>query len=161
MKTPTPAPGPVVRPAPAERDAVHPTTALTDVVHQRSRLGILSVLSECGRADFPYLKSLLDLTDGNLGRHLEVLAGEGLISVTKGYEGRRPRTWVEITKAGEAALAAQMAAMKELVVRFESRSPTGAALSTTQPVTASEPLTSQPHTTSQPHSSTQPRIRTV
>ncbi len=109
---------------PERRDAgaVHPTTALTDVVHQRARLGILSVLSECGRADFPYLKSLLELTDGNLGRHLEVLAGEGLISVTKGYEGRRPRTWVEITRAGDAALAAQMAAMKELVARFESRS---------------------------------------
>lgn len=51
-----------------------------------------------------------------------MLAGEGLISVTKGYEGRRPRTWVEITRAGDAALAAQMAAMKELVARFESRS---------------------------------------
>jgi DNA-binding MarR family transcriptional regulator len=106
-----------------ELDDVHPTTVLTDVVHQRARLGILSVLSECGRADFAYLKSLLQLTDGNLGRHLEILADDGLISLTKGYEGRRPRTWAEITKAGDAALTAEMAAMKQLVTRFERRQP--------------------------------------
>jgi DNA-binding MarR family transcriptional regulator len=106
---------------------VHPTTTLTDVVHQRARLGILSVLSECGRADFVYLKSLLHLTDGNLGRHLEILAGDGLIAITKGYEGRRPRTWATITDEGEAALGAQMEAMKQLVARFESRRPAAAA----------------------------------
>lgn len=97
----------------------HPVTALDDVVHQRTRLGILTVLAECQRADFPFLKSVLELTDGNLGRHLEVLAGEGLITLAKGYEGRRPRTWAEITGLGRDALAAQIAAMKELVRRFE------------------------------------------
>ena len=109
-------------PGPEPREpAVHPATGLTEVVHQRARLGILTVLSECGRADFAHLKSLLQLTDGNLGRHLEVLAAEQLVTLTKGYEGRRPRTWAELTKVGEDALAMQMAAMKELVARFESR----------------------------------------
>jgi DNA-binding HxlR family transcriptional regulator len=101
--------------------ALHPATALTEVVHQRARLGILAVLSECGRADFGYLKSVLHLTDGNLGRHLEVLAEEGLVAVTKGYEGRRPRTWAELTTKGDGALAAHMDAMKQLVERFERR----------------------------------------
>jgi DNA-binding MarR family transcriptional regulator len=104
-----------------EHGAPHPSTALTEVVHQRTRLGILSVLAESGRADFTYLKSALQLTDGNLGRHLEILAGEGLIEITKGYEGRRPRTWAKITKVGQSALSAQMAAMKELVNQFEAR----------------------------------------
>jgi DNA-binding MarR family transcriptional regulator len=97
----------------------HPTSSLNDVVHQRARLGILTVLGEARRVDFPYLKTLLQLTDGNLGRHIEVLAGEGLVAVTKGYEGRRPRTWVEITRLGRGALAAEMAALKQLVQRYE------------------------------------------
>jgi hypothetical protein len=101
--------------------SLHPSTVLTEVVHQRTRLGILTVLAESRRADFTYLKSTLQLTDGNLGRHLEILAAEGLIKITKGYEGRRPRTWAEITKLGDAALASQMAAMKQLVTQFESR----------------------------------------
>lgn len=93
---------------------------LHDIVHQPSRLGILTVLEETKRADFPYLKSVLGLTDGNLGRHLEVLADAGLVTITKGYEGRRPRTWAEITPSGRAALASQILAMKEIVRRYES-----------------------------------------
>jgi DNA-binding MarR family transcriptional regulator len=100
--------------------APHASTALTEIVHQRTRLGILTVLAESRRADFTYLKSALQLTDGNLGRHLEILAAEGLIKITKGYEGRRPRTWAEITKVGQAALARQMHAMKQLVNQFEA-----------------------------------------
>ena len=100
-------------------DSSHPSTAFNEVVHQRARLGILALLSECGRADFPYIKKVLQLTDGNLGRHLEVLAGEELVHITKGYEGRRPRTWAEITGLGEAALAAEIAAMKAVVERLE------------------------------------------
>jgi DNA-binding MarR family transcriptional regulator len=107
--------------APSDNSAaLHPSTALTEIVHQRTRLGILTVLAESRRADFTYLKSALLLTDGNLGRHLEILAAEGLIKITKGYEGRRPRTWAEITKVGQTALAAQMAAMKQLVDQFEA-----------------------------------------
>jgi DNA-binding PadR family transcriptional regulator len=100
--------------------APHPSTALTEIVHQRTRLGILTVLAESRRADFTYLKSTLRLTDGNLGRHLEILAAEELIKITKGYEGRRPRTWAEITEVGQAALATQMASMKQLVNQFEA-----------------------------------------
>ncbi|WP_323100666.1 transcriptional regulator [Intrasporangium sp. YIM S08009] len=100
-------------------DEPHPTSRLDDVVHQKARLGILALLAEADRADFTYLKSNLGLTDGNLGRHIEVLAGSGLVHVEKGYAGRRPRTWVTITRAGRHALAEEMAAIRELLRRFE------------------------------------------
>jgi DNA-binding MarR family transcriptional regulator len=97
----------------------HPASDLNDVVHHRARLGILTVLGEVRTATFAYLKSVLALTDGNLGRHIEVLAEDGLVSVTKGYEKRRPRTWVTITDSGYAALAAEMAVLKQLLSQFE------------------------------------------
>ena len=105
-------------PLPHEQDA-HPSVGLSDVVHPRARLGILTVLAQAETATFGYLKSVLQLTDGNLGRHLETLAGDELVTITKGYEGRRPRTWVTITPAGRAALAAEMAVLKRLVEQFE------------------------------------------
>jgi len=106
----------------------HPSLDLDDVVHHRARLGILTVLGQVRTATFPYLKSLLRLTDGNLGRHLEVLAAEGLVTLTKGYEGRRPRTWVEMTEAGDAALTMEMDALRQLVTQFdEGRPATGSA----------------------------------
>lgn len=103
----------------SEPAAPHPAADLNDVVHHRARLGILTVLGEVRQATFPYLKSLLGLTDGNLGRHIEVLAGDGLVTVTKGYENRRPRTWVTITDSGYAALSAEMAVLKQLLSQFE------------------------------------------
>ncbi|MEU6080484.1 transcriptional regulator [Streptomyces sp. NPDC047108] len=113
-----------MNPANEETDH-HPTAELDDAVHQRTRLGLLAVLHETQQADFRYLKKLLQLTDGNLGRHLDVLAQQGLVQITKGYEGKRPRTWVEISDRGREALAAEMAALKELLRRFESSGPSG------------------------------------
>jgi len=56
----------------------HLASVLDDVVHHRARLGILTVLGEVRTATFSYLKSPLGLTDGNLGRHIEVLAGAAM-----------------------------------------------------------------------------------
>ncbi|HEX9065191.1 MAG TPA: transcriptional regulator [Streptosporangiaceae bacterium] len=97
--------------------AAYPTNGLNDTVHQRHRLGILTIAAEAKSADFGYLRDALDLTAGNLSRHLTVLEEAGLIQVWKGYEGKRPRTWVRITGDGRAALAAEIAALTELVRR--------------------------------------------
>ena len=112
------APDDAVHPALQLDDAVHPALQLDDAVHQKTRLALLTVLDEAERADFPYLKRTLALTDGNLGRHLDVLAGQGLVQITKGYEGRRPRTWVAITPEGRQALAAEMRVLATLLRRF-------------------------------------------
>jgi DNA-binding MarR family transcriptional regulator len=101
-------------------DDVHPATVLDDVIHQRARLGIVVVLAEAGGAEFTYLRDTLGLTDGNLGRHIQVLSDHGLVSVKKTFERKRPRTWVQITPAGRAALDHQVAAMKALVSRVEA-----------------------------------------
>ena len=93
----------------------HPTTELDDVVHQRTRLGILAVLREASRADFAGLKHLLKLTDGNLSRHLTVLADVGFVSIDKHFEGKRPRTIVTLTKEGRKAFDAEVASLRELL----------------------------------------------
>ena len=98
-------------------DVPHPTNGLDDTVHQRHRLGVLTITAEARRADFGYLRDALGLTPGNLSRHLTVLEEAGLVQVEKGYEGRRPRTWVRITRAGRAALATELSTLSELVRR--------------------------------------------
>lgn len=105
---------------PARAAGSHPALAFDDVVHQRTRLGILAVLAEATEADFTYLRKVLDLTDGNLGRHLEILEGAGLITIRKGYQGRRPRTWATITATGRRALTDELASMQALMDRLDS-----------------------------------------
>lgn len=91
-----------------------------DATHQPTRLGILTVLNECKHADFSFLKPTLGLTDGNLGRHLEVLERDGLVSLERRFVGRKPNTVVMITKKGRSALALQVERMRELVERFDN-----------------------------------------
>ena len=102
---------------PGADPAAHPTNGLDDTVHQRHRLGILTITAEA-RADFGYLRDALGLTAGNLSRHLTVLQDAGMVEVEKGYAGRRPRTWVSITGKGRKALAAELAALTELLRRL-------------------------------------------
>jgi DNA-binding MarR family transcriptional regulator len=98
----------------------HPVNGLDDVVHQRVRLGILTIAHEARRVEFGYLRTQLDLTAGNLSKHLTVLEAAGLVGVEKGYEGRRPRTWLTLTPAGSAALAEEIARLKLLITRVET-----------------------------------------
>jgi DNA-binding MarR family transcriptional regulator len=98
-------------------DAAHPITGLDDVVHQRVRLGILTIAHEGRRVEFGYLRTQLDLTAGNLSKHLGVLEAAGLIEVEKGYEGRRGRTWITLTEAGTTALVNEIRRLKQLINR--------------------------------------------
>ncbi len=100
----------------------HPSRRLDDAVHQRTRLGILAVLCEAGRADFAYLRDTLELTDGNLSRNITRLQEAGYVRIEKTFEARRPRTWLTITRAGRAGLGREIAALRELIAALERAS---------------------------------------
>lgn len=97
----------------------HPTNGLSDTVHQRNRLGILTIAAEAERVEVAYLRDALELTAGNLSRHLAVLEAADLIQIERGYHGRRPKTWIRITQQGQAALAAEIEALQELLRRHQ------------------------------------------
>ena len=92
----------------------HPTSDLDDVVHQRVRLGILAVLSEADRVEFTYLRDRLDVTDGNLNRHLQVLSEAGFVEIEKRTHGRS-RTWVLATRAGRRALTDHLDLLQAII----------------------------------------------
>ena len=98
----------------------HPVQGLNDVVHHRTRLGILAILREADRAEFGYLRDTLQLSDGNLSRHLRTLEQAGFIEVHKGYHGRRPRTWLSLTAAGSHALDHEITTLRALVSRLDA-----------------------------------------
>ncbi|MGJ5755188.1 winged helix DNA-binding protein [Streptomyces puniciscabiei] len=106
-----------------DQEALHPTQALDDTVHQRVRLGILTIAREADRVEFSFMKKQLAVTDGNLSRHLKVLEESGMITVEKGYAGRRPRTWVTLTRQGAQALDTELRTLRALVRRLEVRRP--------------------------------------
>jgi len=97
----------------------HPVNGIDDVVHQRVRLGILTVAKQARRVEFGFLRTALSLTAGNLSQHLAVLEKAGLIHIEKGYEGKRARTWLSLTPAGDRALQDEVTQLKRLIHQIE------------------------------------------
>lgn len=93
----------------------HPSSLLDDTVHQRVRLGILSMVSGDRSCEFGYLRDQLGVTDGNLSRHLSVLSEADMVVVEKGYDGKRPKTWVWSTPTGERALRDEISALRRII----------------------------------------------
>ena len=76
---------------------------LDRLLHEKARLGIMtSLLAHPEGLAFTELKRLVDLTDGNLNRHLHSLGEAGLIEVRKCFEGRRPQTLCVLTAEGRS-----------------------------------------------------------
>lgn len=113
----------------------HPTTRLDPAIHQPARLGILTAAAETKRIDFVSLRELLDLTDGNLSRHLSTLEEAGYVKIDKTYDGRKPRTWISATKAGRKALKEEIAALREIIGSVDD------APAVTEPRVAPSPAT--------------------
>ena len=74
------------------------------LVYERVRLGIMSALAVNERLTFNELKSLFDVSDGNLSAHSRKLEEAGYLECTKSFEGRRPKSEYRITVAGRKAL---------------------------------------------------------
>ena len=97
--------------APATTRAVN----LDRLIHDRTRLAIVSALAASSTLSFTELKSLLDLSDGNLSVHARKLEDAGYLACTKGFEGRTPKTQFTLTDAGHRALRQYLDHMEAII----------------------------------------------
>ena len=74
------------------------------LVYERVRLGIMSALAVQDELTFSELKSLFDVSDGNLSAHARKLEEAKYLTCTKSFEGRRPKSVYRLTAKGRAAL---------------------------------------------------------
>ena len=85
---------------------------LNKAFESKVRLGIMSVLMVNESVDFVTLKSLLELTDGNLASHTRSLEALGYLQSSKQFIGRKPNTTFAITKSGREAFIAHINALE-------------------------------------------------
>lgn len=93
----------------------HPRHRLDEAIHAPVRLSIMAALVNADRVDFRYLRDLLDVSDSLLSKHMTLLENAGYVTVIKGYQGKRPRTWLALTDAGRAAFTAYVTALDEIL----------------------------------------------
>jgi DNA-binding transcriptional ArsR family regulator len=89
---------------------------LDRVIHEKARLGIVtSLIAHTNGLIFADLKQLCGLTDGNLSRHLAVLADAGIIEITKTFEKNRPQTRCRVTAAGRKQYLDYLAVLEQVL----------------------------------------------
>jgi DNA-binding HxlR family transcriptional regulator len=81
----------------------------------RVRLGIMSVLMVNDWIDFTEMKSLLDITDGNLASHSSALEKAEFIEVKKEFVGKKPKTSYRVTNRGRAAFVSHLNCLEKLI----------------------------------------------
>jgi DNA-binding MarR family transcriptional regulator len=81
----------------------------------RVRLGIMSILMVNEWVDFNTVKTLLNLTDGNLASHISALEKIAYIAVKKEFVGKKPRTTYNVTPEGRVAFRAHLDALEKLL----------------------------------------------
>jgi DNA-binding MarR family transcriptional regulator len=90
-------------------------TDLNKAFDNKVRLGIMSVLLTKNEADFNQLKSLLQVTDGNLASHIKALEKEKYIEVRKQFIGKKPNTTYLASKGGKLAFKKHINALEALI----------------------------------------------
>ncbi len=83
-------------------------------IHQPTRLRIMMLLSGVKEADFNFLLSALELTNGNLSVQAGKLEEAGYIVICKRFEGKIPRTSYRLTDLGRRRLASYWQEMDEI-----------------------------------------------
>jgi DNA-binding HxlR family transcriptional regulator len=93
----------------------HPRHHLDEVIHSPVRLSIMATLASVGESDFRYLRNAVEVSDSLLSKHVSTLEAAGYVEVTKGYVGKRPRTWYSLTDLGLEAYRAYLDALRQIV----------------------------------------------
>ncbi|MBX9449394.1 MAG: transcriptional regulator [Taibaiella sp.] len=75
----------------------------------------MSTLMVNDEISFNELKTLMDVTDGNLASHLKGLEEAGFIKVQKGFIGRKTNTTYSATKAGMQAFRQHLSGLEKLI----------------------------------------------
>ena len=91
-----------------------PLKRFDSVLLSQVRLGVVSVLVARGATTFSELRSLLGLTQGNLGSHLQGLEKAGYIETRKEFVERKPRTTAKLTALGRKSFLAHVARLDQI-----------------------------------------------
>jgi DNA-binding HxlR family transcriptional regulator len=80
----------------------------------RVRLGIMSILMVNDWIDFTEMKTLLNITDGNLASHSSALEKGAYIEIKKEFVGKKPKTSYRVTNLGRTSFVLHLNCLEKL-----------------------------------------------
>lgn len=94
--------------------AEHPRHQLAEDLAHPVRFSLVAALAATDETEFAVVRDHLQVSDSVLSRQSSQLETAGIVRIRKGYIGKRPRTWLSLTKAGRSIWAQHLAALREI-----------------------------------------------
>jgi DNA-binding MarR family transcriptional regulator len=92
----------------------HPRHALDDLLAHPVRFSIAALLAAASKVEFSFVRDHVEVTDSVLSKQMSALEQAGYVKVDKGFVGKRPRTWLSLTREGRRAFERHLAALREI-----------------------------------------------
>ena len=88
---------------------------LDPLIHAPARLQVVTTLSAVSEAEFATLRTILDVSDSVLSKHISALVDAGYVRSRKGVQAGRRTTWIGLTSTGQKALREHVAALRRMI----------------------------------------------
>jgi DNA-binding MarR family transcriptional regulator len=75
---------------------------------------MMALLAPASKVEFSFVRDHVEVTDSMLSKQMSALEEAGYVKVDKGHIGKRPRTWLSLTKEGRRTFERHMAAVREI-----------------------------------------------
>ncbi len=92
----------------------HPRHELDDLLGHPVRFSVVAMLAAADRAEFAFVRDSVEVSDSVLSKQMSTLEQAGYVRVRKGFVGKRPRTWLALTRDGRRRFERHMSALREI-----------------------------------------------
>jgi DNA-binding MarR family transcriptional regulator len=92
----------------------HPRHDLDDLLGHPVRFSVVAMLAAAERAEFAFVRDSVEVTDSVLSKQMSALEQAGYVKVSKGFVGKRPRTWLSLTGNGRRRFTRHLNALREI-----------------------------------------------
>ncbi len=92
----------------------HPRHGLDDLLGHPIRFSVVAMLAAAEQAEFGFVRDNVEVSDSVLSKQMSALEQAGYVRVKKGFVGKRPRTWLALTKDGRRRFARHINALREI-----------------------------------------------
>lgn len=96
------------------RAGAHPRHELAPLLTSPVRLSIVAALAAVDKAEFTFVRDLVEVSDSVLSKQVSALEEAGWVAVEKAQAGRRYRTWLRLTEDGLAVYRRHLAALRAI-----------------------------------------------
>lgn len=92
----------------------HARHQLDAELHSPIRFSIIAALAGVDEAEFGHVRDRIEVSAPVLSKQASRLEAAGYVKVRKGYVGKRPRTWLSLTKPGRRAYGQHLDALRAI-----------------------------------------------